>query len=57
MKIKDKIKNQLYEYKRILSISRKPTREEYITMIKVSALGIGLIGILGFIIQLIGQIL
>ncbi len=57
MKIAETVKKNLYEYKRIISISRKPTREEYITIIKVSSIGIGLIGLLGFVIQLVGQIL
>ena len=57
MNVKEKISKQLFEYKRILKISKKPTREEYITIIKVSALGIGMMGFLGFLIQIIGQVL
>ena len=57
MSIPQKIKKNLFEYKRILSISKKPTTEEYIRSIKVSAMGIGLIGIMGFLIQLLGAFL
>ncbi|MBN1923325.1 MAG: protein translocase SEC61 complex subunit gamma [Nanoarchaeota archaeon] len=57
MKIKETVEKQIFEYKRIIAISRKPTREEYLTIVKVSALGIGLMGLLGFVIQILGQIL
>jgi protein transport protein SEC61 subunit gamma-like protein len=57
MSVKEKISKKLFEYKRIIKISRKPTKEEYLTIIKVSAIGIGIIGFLGFIIQIIGSIL
>lgn len=57
MRLVKRIKKELYEYKRILKISTKPTREEYIKMIKVSSIGIGMIGLLGFLIQLIGRLI
>jgi len=38
------------EYIRVLKLARKPTREEFLLISKISILGIALIGILGFII-------
>ncbi len=52
-----KIKNWYYEYKRVVLVTKKPTKEEYITIVKVSGLGILLIGLIGFIIQMIELIL
>ena len=57
MSLKERVKKELFEYKRIISISKKPTREEYLQIVKVSAIGIGIIGLLGFIMQIIGQII
>mgnify|MGYP001069366600 FL=1 len=38
---------------RVLKLLKKPTREEFITISKVSAIGLGLVGILGFVINLL----
>lgn len=41
---------KLSEYTRILKLTRKPTREEFMTIAKVAGAGILLIGLIGFII-------
>ncbi|MBA1341463.1 MAG: Protein translocase subunit SecE [ANME-2 cluster archaeon] len=41
---------KLSEYTRILRLTRKPTREEFITIAKVAGAGILIIGVMGFII-------
>jgi protein transport protein SEC61 subunit gamma-like protein len=41
---------KLSEYARILRLTRKPTREEFTMIAKVSGAGILLIGLIGFII-------
>jgi protein transport protein SEC61 subunit gamma and related proteins len=38
------------EYIRVLKLARKPTREEFTAIAKVSMAGIGLIGMMGFVI-------
>jgi protein transport protein SEC61 subunit gamma-like protein len=38
------------DYVRVLKLARKPTRDEFLTISKISILGIALIGMLGFII-------
>ena len=43
----------LYEFKRVLRIARKPPREEYVQVSKVTGLGILLIGLIGFLIMVI----
>ncbi|MDD1725304.1 MAG: protein translocase SEC61 complex subunit gamma [Euryarchaeota archaeon] len=40
------------EYRRILTLTRRPTREEFSTIAKVAALGIIIIGVVGFLIYL-----
>lgn len=55
MGAKNFIQKKFNEYKRILLISRKPTKEEYLNVVKISAIGIGLIGLMGFVIQFVAQ--
>jgi len=38
------------EYLRVLKLARKPSREEFTMIAKISMAGIGLIGTLGFVI-------
>ncbi|MHA1839949.1 MAG: protein translocase SEC61 complex subunit gamma [Candidatus Ranarchaeia archaeon] len=41
---------------RILKLATKPGRSEFLGTIKVSLLGFGIIGLLGFLIQLIATV-
>ena len=43
------------KYGRILKMARKPTYEEYLKIVWITALGVILIGALGFLIYLIMQ--
>lgn len=43
---------RLGEYTRVLKLTRKPTKEEFIVIAKVAGAGILLIGFIGFIIYL-----
>lgn len=52
-----KIKSFLIECKRVLKVTRKPDKKEFGITVKVTALGILLIGLIGFIIIMIKQIL
>ena len=38
---------------RVWHLLKKPTKKEWMTIAKVSAIGLGLIGVIGFIIALI----
>ncbi|MCE5214233.1 MAG: protein translocase SEC61 complex subunit gamma [Methanobacterium sp.] len=42
---------------RVLRVARRPDREEYINVAKITGLGIIIIGVIGFIISLITQLL
>ena len=40
---------------RVWQLLKRPGKEEYLTVAKISALGIGIIGLLGFAISLVMQ--
>jgi protein transport protein SEC61 subunit gamma-like protein len=46
------IRENIRKYRRVLQISRKPGKEEFLTSTKICALGIALIGFIGFVIFL-----
>jgi len=52
-----KAKTFIVECKRVLKITRKPTNEELKTIVKITALGLVVIGLVGFIISMIGTYL
>lgn len=47
-----KFKSFLIESKRVFKITKKPSREEFKAIVKVSGIGILIIGAIGFIIQM-----
>jgi len=55
--IPEKIKWKLKEYKRVLMITKKPTQEEFKAIVKASGIGIIIIGLVGFTIHMIVQLL
>lgn len=57
MKILKKIKEFLISSKRILSISTKPSKKEFWTMSKVIGLGMVIIGVIGFVVKLIMELI
>lgn len=52
-----KIKRYLNHCWRVLKITKKPDKEEFKTIVKASGLGIAVIGFIGFVLQMINQIL
>ena len=49
----NKLRRFIIECVRVLKVTRKPTKEEFKTIVKVTGLGMIIIGLIGFIIQLI----
>lgn len=43
--------------RRVLHVSKKPDREEFINVAKITGIGIIIIGVIGFVISLIAQLL
>lgn len=52
-----KFKSFLLECKRVFMVTKKPTKEEFKIIVKVSAIGMLAIGLLGFLIQMLWQII
>ena len=57
MKVWGKLKDFWIQCKRVMRVTKKPTKEEFITIVKVSGLGILVIGLIGFILHFINQII
>ena len=47
----------LYECRRVLKVARKPDKDEYWTVAKVTGLGVLVIGAIGFVIMLVSELL
>ena len=50
---KYRIRSFLQEMFRVLRVTKKPDRTEFFTIVKVSGLGILIIGLIGFVVQMI----
>jgi len=48
-----KVNEMLGSYKRVLIIARKPDKEDFIKTAKICFIGMGIIGLIGFIIYAI----
>jgi len=55
--IKQKFKTFLIECRRVWQVTKKPKREELKIIVKVTGLGILVIGLVGFLINMIWQLL
>ena len=55
--LKLKWKKFLKETSRVMRITKKPDRNEFMNLTKVTGLGIAIIGVIGFIIFLLKQLL
>lgn len=57
MSFKESTDDFFKQCKRVVRVSKKPDGEEYVNFIKVAAIGILIIGAIGFVIVIIGQLL
>ena len=53
MEIKEKLSSFFGQCVRVWHLLRKPSKEEWVNVSKISAIGLGLIGLLGFLITVI----
>ncbi|MBU2503505.1 MAG: protein translocase SEC61 complex subunit gamma [Nanoarchaeota archaeon] len=53
MTLTENIKNFIAKSKRVWLVLKKPSKNEYTTIAKVSAIGILILGVLGFLISII----
>ncbi|RAP49782.1 MAG: protein translocase SEC61 complex subunit gamma [Methanosphaera sp. SHI613] len=54
---KESINSFLKQCERVLRVSKKPDADEYKTVAKVTGLGIIIIGVVGFIVSILSQVL
>ncbi|MDO5825815.1 MAG: protein translocase SEC61 complex subunit gamma [Methanosphaera sp.] len=54
---KESISSFLKQCERVLRVSKKPDMDEYKTVAKVTGIGIIIIGVVGFIVALLSQVL
>ncbi len=52
-----KLKDFVKECVRVLRITKRPDKEEFLTIVKVSGFGILIIGLIGFILHMLNQLL
>ncbi len=48
-----RIKEKLEEYRRVIRVAVKPSKEEFVTTSKIVALGVALLGFIGFFVHLV----
>ena len=52
-----KTKNYVRECWRVLKVTKKPNNDEFKTIVKVSGLGMLIVGLIGFMITLVKELL
>ena len=57
MNVQERFDKTIKDCKRVLKVSRKPDKQEYLEFSKIVAIGIAIIGGVGFIIVLIGELI
>lgn len=57
MNVQERFDKTIKDCKRVLKVSRKPDKQEYLEFSKIVAIGIVIIGVVGFIIVLIGELI
>ena len=57
MNVQENIDKFIKDSKRVLKVSRKPDKEEYFELAKISALGVLVVGAIGFVIVLLGSLI
>jgi protein transport protein SEC61 subunit gamma-like protein len=53
MKLKQKLSSMSTRYRRVWRLLKKPTKKEYMLVVKVSAIGLAVVGVVGFLISTI----
>jgi protein transport protein SEC61 subunit gamma-like protein len=57
MTVKERLDKFIKDSKRVLKVSRKPDRQEYLELAKVTSIGVVIIGVIGFAIVLLGSLI
>lgn len=54
---KQKLKEFIIECKRVLKVTKKPSRDEFKNIVKITGIGILIIGLIGFIIHFLKELM
>lgn len=54
MEVQESVNKLIKDCKRVLKVSKKPDKEEYVSYAKINVIGMIIIGVIGFIIVIIG---
>ena len=57
MNVQESFNKFMKDAKRVLKVSRKPDKDEYIDLAKISALGVVVVGGIGYIIVCLGHVI
>ena len=52
-----KLRSFALECRRVLTVTKKPTKDELMSIVKVAGIGIALIGLIGFALNMINRII
>jgi len=52
-----RLRTFIIECKRVLRVTRKPDKKEFTTIVKISSAGMAIVGVIGFIIHFIKELL
>ncbi len=52
-----RLKAFMLECQRVLRVTKKPDKQEYLTIVKISAIGMAIIGVVGFAVHFLKEIL
>jgi len=56
-RIMERLKRFIIECKRVLRVTKKPDKQEFITIVKISAMGMAIMGVIGFLIHFVKELL
>lgn len=53
MELKKNLSSKFTRYKRVWRLLKKPNKKEYMLIVKVSAIGLAIVGVIGFLIAVV----
>ena len=57
MNVQESFDKFIKDSKRVLKVSRKPDGKEYVELAKVVSIGVLIVGVIGFVIVLLGSLI
>ena len=57
MNVQERFDKFVKDSKRVLKVSRKPDAQEYRELAKVTSLGVVIVGVIGFVVFLLGALI